>query len=327
MPDGVVVEYHREYCWVELAPHGEQAAREVIAKPRGRLELVFRKREQTLRDAGDLERIVAQQIAVGDRVALSEPEPEHFVIEQVHERETWLLRKNFSRYSTRPQCVVANADQLAVVVAPNPSIKLNVVDRYFLAAVQGGLKPLLIVNKIDLDPTLPDSVAIRNYRELGYQVFFTAAKLEQGLEELIPELQGKLTAFCGHSGVGKSTILRHLTGVDIAIAEVTRRLQKGRQTTTTARLYHVPTGGEVLDTPGIREFVMAHLTWIDVHDYFSDIAQLTMRCSFRDCSHTVEPGCAVRTAVQEHQLSAARLESYSKLCEEAQEQAHAWEGA
>jgi ribosome biogenesis GTPase / thiamine phosphate phosphatase len=326
MPDGVVVEYHREYCWVELSPEGEAAAREVIAKPRGRLELVFRKRERTLRDAHDLERIVAQQIAVGDCVTLSEPEPDYFVIEAVHERETWLLRKNYSRYSSRPQCVVANADQLAVVIAPNPSIKLNVVDRYFLAAIQGGLEPLLIVNKIDLDPALPESVAIRNYRELGYRVFFMAAKLEQGLAELIPQLEGKLTAFCGHSGVGKSTILQRLTGMDIAIAEVTRRRQQGRQTTTTSRLYHVPNGGEVLDTPGIREFVMAHLTWLDVHDYFADIARLTMRCAFRDCTHTVEPECAVRAAVEQKQLSAARLDSYSKLCEEVQEQAHTYEG-
>lgn len=326
MPEGVVVEYHREYCWVELAPLDACAPRQVVAKPRGRLELAFRKREQTLRDARDLERVVAKQIAVGDHVELSEPEPDYFVIEQVHERETWLLRKNYSRYSTRPQCVVANADQLAVVVAPNPSIKLNVVDRYFLAAIQGGLEPILIVNKIDLDPRLPESVAIRNYRDLGYRVFFTAAKLEHGLDQLNAELQHKLTAFCGHSGVGKSTILRCLTGVEIAVADVTRRMQKGRQTTTTARLYRLPAGGRALDTPGIREFVMAHLTWLDVHDYFKDIAELTTRCAFRDCSHTVEPQCAVRAAVAEQRLTAARLESYSKLCEEVREQTQAREG-
>jgi ribosome biogenesis GTPase / thiamine phosphate phosphatase len=323
--EGVVVEYHREYCRVALPPQGELPAREVLAKPRGRLELAFRKREQLLRAARDLERVVIQQIAIGDKVALSETEDGVCSIEAVHERETWLLRMNYSRYLNKPQCIVANADQLAVVIAPNPSIKLSVVDRYFLAAMQGGLKPLLVVNKIDLDPSLPDSVEIRNYRELGYSVFFTSARHEHGLDALLPELQDKFTVFCGHSGVGKSTILGHLAGETIAVAETSAQTHKGQHRTTTARLYQLPCGGEVVDTPGVREFVMAYLTWLDVHDYFSDIADLTTQCSFRNCGHVVEPGCAVRAAIEASNLAQGRLDSYTKLREEVEAQSRPWE--
>ena len=292
------MEYHREYCWVELEPD----RREVMAKPRGRLQLS--------------ESEFARQIAVGDEVNVAEPEAGHFTIEEIFPRRTWLMRKNLMRYRHKPQCVVANADQLAVVVAPNPRIKLNVVDRFFLAAIQGGLETVLVVNKIDLDPALTDNLAIRNYSDLGYRVFFTAATRGEGLKPLAKELHGKLTAFCGHSGVGKSTILRKLTGVDIKVAEVHPGTQKGRQTTSAARLYHLKEGGMVVDTPGIREFGLAHLNWLDVHDYFTDIAAFAMKCSFRDCRHAVEPGCRVRLAVEQGELSGSRLKSFIKLCNE-----------
>jgi ribosome biogenesis GTPase / thiamine phosphate phosphatase len=310
--EGTVVEYHREYCWVQSI-QDDGTRREVIAKPRGRLELTAKDLDREHTEDRELEKVVTQQIAVGDRVMLSEPEPGSFTIDEIIPRETWLIRSNLSHYRKRPQCVVANADQLAVVVAPNPDIKLSIVDRYFLAAIQGGLNPLLVVNKIDLDPNLPDSVEIRNYRERGYRVYFTAAKHGVGLDELLSSLNGVFTAFCGHSGAGKSTILGKLTGVDITVGAVHGPTQKGRQTTSTARLYHLPSGGEVVDTPGIREFGLAHLTWLDVHDYFSDVAELTQRCGFRDCSHTVEPGCAVQQAVAAQQISVRRVESYVKL--------------
>ena len=311
MLEGIVIKYHREYCWVEILEPGRPAL-EVVAKPRGRLELVARARNRGFTEGREPERVVAQQIAVGDRVRLSQPEPGSYVIEEIIERETWLLRKSLKTYRFKPQCVVANADQLAVVVAANP-LRLSVVDRYFLSAIQGGLMPLLVVNKIDLDPSLPDSVEIRSYVTRGYRVYFTAAKHGQGLEPLLTALRDKFTVFCGHSGVGKSTILCKLTGAEIAIGEVHAPTGKGRQTTSTTHFYRLPMGGAVIDTPGVREFGLAHLTWLDVHDYFNDIAELTQRCAFRNCTHTVEPDCAVQAAIAAGSLSAKRLESYVKL--------------
>jgi len=315
---GTIVQYLADYCWVELDPPEPQRRapgppQEVLARFRGRLELVMQQEERHLREQREVERIVAQQVAVGDRVALSEPKPGDFAVEEILPRETWLLRSSVGRYRHKPQCVVANADQLAVVVAPVPGFSLGTVDRCFLAAIQGGLEPILIVNKLDLDPRLPERLETKTYAEMGYRVFFTSALLDQGLAALGPALADKYTAFCGHSGVGKSSLLRRLTGVDIAVRSVHAPTGRGRHGTSSARLYHLPSGGEVVDTPGIREFGLAHLTWLDVHEYFSDIAALTSGCSFRDCSHTVEPDCAVRRATEEGRLALKRLESYVKL--------------
>ncbi|MBN2083407.1 ribosome small subunit-dependent GTPase A [bacterium] len=317
---GTVVQYSREFIWVIL----DDGGREVLAKPRGRIELLEQERARRAEENLEPEKVVTQLVTVGDRVELTETEHGWFAIETLLERETWLLRKGNRRYRRKPQCIVANADQLAVVAAPNPVIRPSMIDRFFLAAIQGGLTPLLLVNKIDVDPTLPDNPALRDYRELGYQVFFLQATTGRGLTELGAVLKGKFTVFCGHSGVGKSTILSRLTGVEIRTAEVKAKSLKGRQTTTSARLYALPEGGAVVDTPGIREFGLAHLTWLDVHEYFTRIATLATACAFRDCTHTVEPDCAVRQAVAAGRLSAERVKSYIKLRKETEDFKH-WE--
>lgn len=320
MLQGTVVEYHREYCWVQL----DGSAREVIAKPRSRLEIEAQREE--IDSAKEGRPVFHNQVAAGDRVDLSEAGENQFVIEGVAERETWLMRRGPERAGQhRMQLIVANADQLAVVVAPNPDLRLNVVDRYLLAAIQGGLAPLLVVNKIDLDPAVRDSTDVHDYQKLGYTVLFTSATEGEGLAQLAALLQDKFTAFCGHSGVGKSTILRELTGHEIEVGEVKEASLKGRHTTTTSRVYPLPGGGMVVDTPGIRTFGLAHLDWLDVHEYFSDIAELTSACSFRDCSHTVEPGCKVREAVEAGELSSRRLESYQKLRKESEKSRAYWQ--
>ena len=319
MPQGTIISYSGDYFFV-LLPEGE----EVLVRRRGKAELIERERRHRAQEQGELERLVSHKVAVGDTVVLAESEPGRYLIEEVAERETWLIRKNRGRYARRPQCLVANADQLAVVVAPNPVIRPNIIDRFFLAAIQGGLAPLLVVNKIDLDPGLPEDVTLRNYRDLGYPVFFTQATTGDGLAELNEALAGVSTAFCGHSGVGKSTILSELTGEEIMVGEVMEKTLKGRQTTTAARMYQLPGGGNVVDTPGIREFGLFHLTRLDVHEYFGDVASWATGCGFRDCTHTTEPGCKVLEAVAEGRLSRTRLESYVRLRREAEDFKH-WE--
>lgn len=309
---GTVVEFHREYCWIRPDDGGD----EVVARPRGRMELVWKPPANPRPGYQEL----AHKLAPGDRVRFSEPEPGHFLIEEVLERETWLIRKSIGRFSRKPQVVVANADNLAVVMAPNPFIRLSTVDRYFLAAIQGGLRPILVVNKIDLDPSLPDRPDIQVYREKGYSVHFTQATGDSRLDALAAEISGEFTAFCGHSGVGKSTILSKLTGQQIATGEVKRKSLKGRQTTVTSRVYELPGGGLVLDTPGVREFGLTQQTWTEVHEYFSDIARIAMDCRYRDCMHDREKssGCAVQQAISEGRLAAERLSSYQKLRQEAE---------
>jgi len=312
MNTGLVVEYDREYYHIMLDSNG----REVMAKPR---VWDTQQREKALK-ARSMEGVLtfAQQIAVGDRVVLSEPNSGQYVIEQCQERVSWLARKAIYNYVYRQQLVVANADQLAVVIAPNPRVKLNIVDRYFLSALQGGVKPLLVVNKIDLDRELVNSVEIAVYRELGYQVLFTSALHGEGLAGISNVLHNKLTVFCGQSGVGKSTILSQLTGLELKTQAVRPRRGTGRYTTVTTCAYPLASGGYVVDTPGIRLFGLAHLTQREFDLHFRDIAELAKGCVFRNCTHTQERACQVQAAVTQGTLSAERLRSYQKIRKECE---------
>jgi ribosome biogenesis GTPase len=309
MHTGTIVEYHREHFTVAL----DENQREVIAKPRYWEAAEEKRKKKEFSKLGAT--VIAQQATVGDRVSLSEPEPDHFVIEDIADRSSWLARKGTLRFGRHLQLVVANADQLAVVVSPKPRIAVSLVDRYFLAALQGGIDPLLIVNKLDLDPELPDLEDLRCYPQLGYRVIFTSALRGDGMQRLASELRGKTTAFCGLSGVGKSTILSSITGVDIATQPV-KKAGTGRQTTVDSRLYFLPSGGAVIDTPGIRVFGLTQLSRRYIRGYFRDLFELARGCRFSNCTHTHEPDCAIRQAIHAGELAASRLESFHKLIAE-----------
>ena len=311
MESGTVVEYHRDsYCIVL-----DESSEEIIAQPRTWDALEDRRRMHELSLAGQV--VLAQQLAVGDRVQVCDAGGGHFLIEKAEPRRTYLARRGTKRFAHHYQLVVANADQLAVVVAPNPRIKVAVIDRYMLAGIKGGLRPLLVVNKIDLDGTLRDAPELRSYSELGYPVVHTSAIGGDGMDRLAGMLAGRFTAFCGQSGVGKSTLLAWLTGEHIDTGPTKRRMGTGRQTTVSARLYNMPGGGRVVDTPGIRVFGLAGLTQDDVRSYFSDIERIAGGCAYSDCTHTHEPGCCVRKAAAAGRITGKRLESFVKLLGEA----------
>lgn len=309
MPTGTIVEYHREHFTVAL----DDSRREVTATPKYWEAVETRRKKKKASKLG--ETVIAQEATIGDQVSLSEQEPDRFVIEEVAARRSWLARKGTLRFGRHLQLVVANADQLAVVVSPKPRIAVSLIDRYFLAALQGGLEPLLVVNKLDLDPALPQLEDLRCYPQLGYRVFFTSATRGDGMEELATALHGKLTAFCGLSGVGKSTILTAITGVDIATQPV-KKAGTGRQTTVDSRLYFLPHGGAVVDTPGIRVFGLTKLSRQHVRPFFRDIFELARYCRFSNCTHTHEPDCGLHQAIKDGELAASRLESFHKLINE-----------
>lgn len=311
MESGVIIEYHREQYSVLLDRDGT----EIIAQPRIWEALEEKRRKSELSLEGQV--VLAQQIAVGDRVLVSRADQEHFMIEDIEPRRTILVRKGIYNYVYQHQLVVANADQLAVVVSPNPRIKTAVIDRYMLAGINGGLQPLLVVNKVDTDDSLRESLELRNYSQFGYPVHFISARRGDGMDDLADALKGKFTAFCGQSGVGKSTILSALTGVHIATGQTKRRMGTGRQTTVSSRLYALPGGGQVVDTPGIRVFGLAGLTQDDVREYFSDVTELARDCAYSDCTHSHEPDCRVKAACEAGEIPRNRVESYQKLLNEA----------
>ncbi len=260
-------------------------------------------------------------IVVGDEVTFEvvDEVKKEGVITDRHPRRTKLSRKISTGTRELEQVVAANIDNLVIVSSvADPPFRPGLIDRYLVAAAKGDLTPIICVNKVDLGGLEELREVLDTYRDLGYPVVLTSAKTGQGIEELRERLRDRTSVFAGHSGVGKSSLLRMLApGIQVKVAEVNPRTGRGRHTTTAAELVRLPDGGYVIDTPGIRQFSLWDLTEEDVRQFFVEIARYSVGCRFADCSHTVEPGCAVRAAVEQGYLHPRRYESFLRLLEEA----------
>lgn len=276
-------------------------------------------------------------IVVGDVVTLEvtdEPKKEGVIVDR-QPRRTKLSRKVFTGAREVEQIVAANIDHLVIVSSvAQPPLRPGLIDRYLVAAAKGDLAPIICINKSDLlhvatseaaavvEPErerLLDQVAeVKNlYEQLGYPVILTSAKTGEGIETLRQFLRETTAIFAGHSGVGKSSLLKVLhPGMEVKVAEVNPRTGRGRHTTTAAELVPLPGGGYVIDTPGIRQFSLWDVTPADVRRAFVEIAEWGRQCRFNDCSHTVEPECAVREAVASGRIHPRRYETFLSLQQE-----------
>lgn len=261
-------------------------------------------------------------LAVGDWVRVHlEPSPgqDHLaVIEAIEPRTTVLQRaEHFQR--RKRQLVAANVERVAVIMSVGlPPLKPALIDRFLIAAHKGGLKPMVIFTKGDLLPAYPDQERLlrelqRVYGELGVPVWIVSITSGEGLPQLADELKGTSTVFTGQSGVGKSSLINALTGLQLRTAEVLEATRKGSHTTTQAQLLPLPGGGSVVDTPGLRSFGVWALEPHEVQGYFPEISEVALRCRFNDCRHDQEPGCAVREAVASGEISSLRFESFHAL--------------
>ncbi len=204
--------------------------------------------------------------------------------------------------------VAANISQLVIVLAAQPEPSARLIDHYLVAAHAAHLLPLLVLNKEDLLKE-PQLKLLQTYEGLGYRRITTRA-LTGELGELAHDLQGQVSAFVGQSGVGKSSLINALLpGAVQAVQELSDRSGLGQHTTTTARLFHFPGGGDLIDSPGIREFGLGLLTPNEILQGFIEIRPLIGTCRFRNCRHLQEPGCALKLAVSEGRLLASRLQS------------------
>ena len=213
------------------------------------------------------------------------------------------------------RAAAANLDQIVIVIAPEPPPHANLLDRYLAAAEDAGLRAVILLNKTDLigDPASLDAL-LEPYRAIGYSVLRASAHSMQGLAELEAALAAHTTAFTGQSGVGKSSLIAALLPrEDIRIGELSHAATKGRHTTTTARLYHLPAGGDLIDSPGIREFGLGHFDARRVARGFIEFRPWIGSCRFRDCRHHDEPGCALREAVAHGAVSSQRYASYLQI--------------
>ena len=225
------------------------------------------------------------------------------------------LRANLPALVTGDRVVWRPGNQgIGVIVAQLPR---HLIDRYLIAAEHAGITPLLLLNKADLIDAQNEgalSSLLGVYRQLGYPLMEVSAHGGAGMEALQARLDGHVSVFVGQSGVGKSSLVNSLLpGVDTRVGALSEMTGKGTHTTTTARLFHFPGGGELIDSPGIREFGLGHVSRFDVEAGFIEFQELLGHCRFRDCKHDREPGCALLKALEEGQIQPQRMASYRHI--------------
>ena len=220
----------------------------------------------------------------------------------------------------RPKPVVANLDTLVVVASVGaPPLKPGLIDRYLVCAHHWHLDPLIIINKWEQAEEI-DLLYVRLYEALGYRCIMASAHLKIELDTIKQTLEGRHSAFLGHSGVGKSSLLNELfPGVQLATGELSMQSQRGRHTTTASRLLPFEKGGFIIDTPGVREFGITGIPSKDLSKCFPEFESYAAQCRFQPCSHTHEPNCAVREAVEADELAAFRYQAYLKMYGEIRE--------
>jgi len=253
-------------------------------------------------------------IVAGDRVVMRRGKSGYGVIETVLPRNSLLSRPD-PRGNLKP--VAANIDFMVLVITPEPAPSSVLIDRYLVAAELQQLKIKILLNKTDLITDMNEVMLddlLKVYRDIGYDVWECSAKTLHGLEELKQQLDQHTSVFVGQSGVGKSSLVNGLLpGVNAKVGELSENSKLGRHTTTNARLFHFPSGGDLIDSPGIREFGLWHLDPNTVIDGFHDFEPWRFECKFRDCKHQREPGCALQAAVERGDVHPQRFENYFNI--------------
>jgi ribosome biogenesis GTPase len=253
-------------------------------------------------------------VAAGDRVVfrpVNDAESREGVIERVEPRHGCICRE----VRGRQQLLVANIDQLAIVTSvAEPHLKPNLIDRLLIEAEKAGVRPLICINKIDLADSADLQPFVGVYSQMGYEVLLVSAKTGFGIERFRRAIQGRANVVAGQSGVGKSSLLNDIDpSFHLHVQAVSEDNEKGKHTTTTARLLRLAGGGYIVDTPGIRQFRLWDVSREEVAGYFRDLRPYVNLCHFPDCTHTHEDDCAVKDAVADGQLDERRYESYCHL--------------
>lgn len=264
-------------------------------------------------------------VTVGDFILMKESSRREGVIFHIEPRTSYLSRAdNITR--RKEQFIAANVDQVIITVSVvDPVLRPAIVDRYLISVWKGKMKPLIVINKSDLlSRAEPEELEI--YREFieaysleGVRVIPLSTITGEGLEELRGAMCDKVSVFAGQSGVGKTSLINYITGLDLTVGDTVAITRKGAHTTSRSQLIKLESGGWCVDTPGIKSFGIWDLNKRELSRYFPDIWEYGNSCQFQDCMHLSEPGCAVTKALEEGSLSKIRYNSYKSLLEELDE--------
>ncbi|MDZ4675234.1 MAG: ribosome small subunit-dependent GTPase A [Gemmatimonadota bacterium] len=264
-----------------------------------------------------------RKVVVGDRVHLDAPEEGGtWTIAAVEPRRNLLERRVPEGRGNRP--VASNLDRIFVLTsAIDPEPVPQLVDRLLVLAEANEVPAAVIVNKIDLDP---GAAIVARMRTAGYEVFAVSAETGQGLDLLLPELQGHVSLLTGPSGAGKSSLMNRIEpGLVLRTGAISEKVRRGKNTTVSAVMVPLAMGGFLVDTPGFSEVGLWGIEPRELASCFPEIRPLIDECKFADCRHLIEPACAVRAAVKSGTIQADRYDSYTVLLEELTSAPRDWE--
>lgn len=238
-------------------------------------------------------------------------------------QKNYIIRKS-SNLSKQSHIIAANVDQAFLIVTVDyPQTSTTFIDRFLASAEAYNVPVTIIFNKVDLfkgDEERYLDMMVNLYETVGYTCLKVSAETEEGLQQLLPLLKGKITLFSGNSGVGKSTLLNKIVpGAELRTAEISDAHNTGMHTTTFSEMLSLGDGGWVIDTPGIKGFGTFNMEPEEICGYFKEIFRFSKDCRFSNCTHTHEPGCAVRQAVEDHYIAESRYASYLSMLDDKEE--------
>jgi ribosome biogenesis GTPase len=243
----------------------------------------------------------------GDKVLFQKTKHNDAIVTAIYPRDNELKRQD--------KLIAANIDQLWLVVAIEPHYEFELIDRYLIMAENSNLPIGIIVNKIELSTNKSKTEDdFLNYQSLGYDVHFLSVKKQINLDFFKEQLVNKSHIFLGQSGVGKSSLINSLIpDLQLRVNEISSKSKLGKHTTTNTTIYHIPSGGDLIDSPGVREFQLDSLTELEIKSGFKEFRALSDACRFRDCRHINEPNCAVKESLDQGKINPNRYQSYLNI--------------